>query len=251
VKLIEPPKPPKRRLLSAEQTSAWQHQVLRLAVVLAGIGTVGFLLPFLFRTILTTLGIQWTNIQSYSLVVVFVGGVLFVLSASYFGIDIRWLTLDRLLAIIRNEVYAPPEEGEHLRRQLKAALSSLDDRWSLYPRVNLERSGHLVPFVLLGPGGVFAIDLNIADPRKGNYVDPGPGLASGCTVLQGMLSEKVVPVLLFHRYESHYKNTHPQLKVFTTEQLVAWLTARSQTMERFALRAADDLLRQHQVQGSL
>jgi len=250
VKLIEPPKPARLRLLTAEQISTWQYQVLRLGLVLAAVGTLGFLLPFLVRTLLTEMGIQWTNIQSYGLVLVFIGGVLFVLSASYFGIDVRWLTFDRLAAIARNEVHVPPDEGENLRRNLRSALSSLDDQWSLYPRVNLSRPGYRLPFVLVGPAGVFGLDVNFADPRKRNYVDPGPSLASGCAVLQGILSEKVVPVLLFHRHETHYMSTHSKLKTFTTEQLVAWLAGRPQTMERLALQAADKVLRQRQVQQS-
>jgi len=251
MKLIEPPKQAKQRLLSEEQTSSWLFQVLRLGLALGTMGALGFLLPFLQRTALRASGIQWRDLQTYGLLLVFAGGLLFVLSAAHFGIDASGMTLDRLVSIVRNEVYTPPRDTEHLRRHVNSALSSLGDDWCLYPDVFTGRAGHQLPFVVAGPSGIFGIALNTGDPRRRGYGDPAPGLQSACGALQGMLTEKVTPVLLFLRDASQYENTHPRVKVFTAQELIAWLEARKPAREPLVIQAADRVLRAHQTRDPL
>lgn len=250
MKVIEPPKKARARLLTEEQTSSGLYVVLRLGLAFAAVGTLGFVLPFLTRTTLTNMGIQWKDLQTYALLLVFAGVVLFVLAAAYFKIDVGGMTFDRLLSIVRNEVYVPPDEQEHLRRFVKSALSSLDDRWSLYPGIQLEKTGHQLPFAIVGPPGVFGLDLNTADPRKRGYVDPAARLVSDCGVLQARLSSKVTPILLLARHASKYTATHPRLKAFSAEQLVAWFGTRPATLTSAGHQSVDRFLRDHQTRAA-
>ena len=231
MRLIEPSKAPKQKLLNETQSSSWIFVVLRSGVGLAALGAIGFMLPFLLRTTLTASGRPWKEVQTWGLMLVFTGGVLFVLAALHFKIDVSLLTFDRLLAIIRNEVYVPPSEREQVQRYVRSALSSLDDKWSLYPDVKLDSSGGPLPFAMLGPAGVFGLDLNAADPRKRSYADPAPRLAASCGTLQRRLATKVTPVLLFSRHESHYNGTTSRVKAFSSAQLIAWLASASRSPE--------------------
>ena len=79
------------------------------------IGYARFLLAFLTRTALTQQGIAWRDIQFYALLTAFLGGLLFALSAAHFKIELSGLTFDRLLAILRNEVYVPPDKSHTWR----------------------------------------------------------------------------------------------------------------------------------------
>lgn len=247
MKLIAPKSKPRKRLLTEEQRSSWVYSLLRVGVGIAALGTVVFIVPFLVRSTLTDMGIQWKDFQTYGLLLVFGGGLLFVLAARYFKIDVYGMTLDRLLAILRNEEYVPPSESEQLRRYVVSALSSLDNRWSLYPAIQLENAGRELPFVLVGPPGVFGLGLNTADPRKRGYVDPALRLASDCGVLQARLSAKVQAVLLLARHAAHYNKSHARVKAVNTEQLIAWLGKREASLTPALRQTADAYLRAHQT----
>src|SRR5512138_476327 len=122
MRVVSPSKPPIQKLLSEEQTSSVMYRLMQFGLVIAVLGTLGFLLSFLTRSSLMARGIAWRDIQVYSIFVAFLGGALFALAAASFKIDLSAMTLDRLLAIVRNQVYVPPDESAHLLRLIAASL---------------------------------------------------------------------------------------------------------------------------------
>lgn len=245
MKVVSPPRPPAQKLLSEEQTSSLLYRLMQLGLVIAVLGTLAFLLSFLTRSTLAARGIAFRDAQVYSIFVAFLGGGLFALSAASFKIDLSALTFDRLLAIVRNEVYVPPDESAHLIRLIAASLSSLSNEWTLYGGVGLPASKAGLPFALVGPAGVFGLELNTEDPRKRSYKDPAPGLERACSWLQSQVGTPVSPVLLFPRRAQDYNNTHRRVKAFTTEEALAWLNSRPETLDASARRQVDGVLRSH------
>lgn len=231
MRVVASPRALVQRLLTEDQVSSLPYRALQLGLVLAVLGAVAFLLSFLTRSTLTARGFAWRDIQFYAVMLVFVGGTLFALSASYFKIDLRGLTFDRLAAIVRNEVYVPPDEGAHLLKHIASALGSLDDQWTLYNRVGPADGRTVWPFVLVGPAGVFGLELNREDPKKRHYTDPAPALEQACSRLQGELSASVIPVLLFPRSAADYKETRKRVRAFTVEEALAWLASRPQSLD--------------------
>ena len=189
-------------------------------------GIAGFFLAFFYQKPINASGVSYRIVQGSSILVVFIGWVLFKVFCATLGISSKKLTYNRVQAILKNQVETPYDVEGAIRRQLGLALTSLDSQWTLYPTVFVADPEKTIPGVVVGPGGVFPIQIVYSDPHKRDFIDPLPSLVAGSKELGKQLNRTVKPVLVFLRNRNHYHNECEGVHNLTTQEFYAYLTSR-------------------------
>jgi hypothetical protein len=229
----EVPREQAKMRVSAEKAASLSFKMLYVGVGVAVVGVAGFFLAFFYQNVLNAAGLPYRNVQAAAIATVFAGWVVFRLFAGSLGISTRGLTHGRLVSILKNQAEVPLDEVLILRRHIGIALLTLGDDWALYPAVLADDPTRSVPAVLVGPGGVFAIQPVNSDPKRPSFRDPSPLLLAGRAELERRLRTPVTPILAFSRSRKKYTSPH-DVKTFTMAELLAYLDARPETLDKAA-----------------
>ncbi len=232
------------KLISHEKANSLSYKLVKASVILAVIGVAGFFVAFFYQKPITEAGVPYRVVQGISIFVVFAGWALFRLFCAALGINTGKLTYNKLRAILRNQVEVAHDVNAATRKQVGLALLGLSDQWSLYPTVFIADPRKTIPMVLVGPGGVFPIHVIYQDPRKKDFVDPQPILKAASAELEKRLKVPVKPVISFLRNRKYYQSTDEHIKTYTTSELFAHLTSRSDEFDALTLRQIEMTLRE-------
>ncbi|MEW6181022.1 MAG: hypothetical protein AB1522_13965 [Chloroflexota bacterium] len=242
MRAFERPEQERQKLISREKEASLPFWLVRFSFALGVVGVIGFFLAFFYQTVLNRLGLPYRQAQAIAILVVFIAWVIFMLACRHLGISTRGLTYPKLMSILRNEVETPPDEFKASRKQIAAAFGSLSDDWLLFPDVFADDPTQVLPMVLLGPGGVFAIRVNYQDPRSKGFEDPAVSLLAGSAALEKRLGVPVKPILAFTRHTKHYQNRYEQVKVFTFPDALAYITSREAVLDAHQRRQVEQTL---------
>ncbi len=228
---FERPEQERQKRISHEKEASLPFWLVRFSFVLGVVGVIGFFLAFFYQTVLNRIGLPYRQAQAMAIVVVFVAWVIFTLACRRLGISTRGLTYPKLMSILRNEVETLPDEFKASRKQIAAAFGSLSDDWLLFPDIFADDPSQVLPMVLLGPGGIFAIRVNYQDPRSKDFLDPAVPLLAGSAALEKQLGVPVKPILAFTRHTKHYHKIHEQVRVFTFPDALVYINSREAVLD--------------------
>lgn len=231
MRTFERPEQERKKLISREKEASLAFWLVRFSFALGVVGVVGFFLAFFYQTVLNRVGLPYRQAQAAAILVVFVAWVVFTLACRHLGISTRGLTYPKLMSILRNEVETPPDEFKASRKQIAAAFGSLSDDWWLFPEIYSDDASQVLPMVLLGPGGVFALRVNYQDPRSKDFRDPAVPLLMGSRALEKRLGVPVKPILAFTRHTKHYRAQYEEVKVFTFPDALTYVTSREASLD--------------------
>ncbi len=232
-----------KKLISNEKAGSFKYLMVRIGFIIGVIGTIAFLIGFFYQNVFNQAGIPYRQAQFIAITIVFIGWVLFMVFCTMLGINTRKLTYSKLMSILRNEVEVPLNEALSARKQVAATLNGINNQWALFPEAFADDPKKTVPMILSGPGGVYGITMNQLDPRKANFIDPAAPLAAGCAELEKQLATPVEPIVGFTRSTKHYKCTVPDVKVFTLQELYAFVDSRTETLTAADLGSVEKNIR--------
>ncbi|GAP09649.1 hypothetical protein BECAL_00799 [Bellilinea caldifistulae] len=236
MRAFERPEQERKKLISRDKEASLPFRLVRFSFVLGVVGVIGFFLAFFYQTVLNRIGLPYRQAQATAILVVFIAWVIFTLACRHLGISTRGLTYPKLMSILRNEVETPPDEFKASRKQIAAAFGSLSDDWWLFPDIFADDPTQVLPMVLLGPGGVFALRVNYQDPRSKDFRDPAVPLLTGSQMLEKRLGVPVKPILAFSRHTKHYQPVHEEVKVFTFPDALTYVTSREAWLDAHRCR---------------
>lgn len=242
MRAFERPEQERKKLISREKEASLPFWLVRFSFVLGIIGVVLFFLAFFYQNVLNRMGVPYRQTQAAAILIVFIAWLIFTIACRTLGISTRGLTYPKLMAILRNEVETPPDEYKASRKQITAAFGSLNDDWMLFPDIYSDDPTQVLPMVLLGPGGVFAMRVNYQDPRSKDFQDPAFALLAGSQALEKRLGVPVRPILAFTRHTKHYQPVQPEVKVFTFPDALTYITSREATLDAAKRRQLSQLL---------
>lgn len=243
MRAFERPEQERKKLISREKEASLPFWLVRFSFVLGILGVVLFFLAFFYQNALNRMGMPYREAQAAAIFIVFIAWLIFTAACRTLGISTQGLTYPKLMAILRNEVETPPDEFKASRKQIAAAFGSLNDDWLLFPDIYSDDPTQVLPMVLLGPGGVFAMRVNYQDPRSKDFQDPAIALLAGSQALEKRLGGiSVRPILAFSRHTKHYQPVYPEVKVFTFPDALTYLTSREATLDATQRRQLSLLL---------
>jgi len=228
---LELPASELKKLISSEDASSIWYKLVHASVWLAVIGVAGFFVAFFYQKTILAAGLSYRTFQAGAILVVFIGWILFMVFCSRLGISTRKLTYRKLMCILKNQAETDDDIIDAIRRQTGLALANLDDQWSLYPSIFIADQKKTIPMVLVGPAGIYPMQVIYQDPRKKEFVDPLPVLKAGSAELEKQLKTPVKPVIAFLRNNKHYHCPDESIKTFTTSELYAYVTSREEKLD--------------------
>ena len=148
------------------------------------------------------------------------------------------------------------EAGVQGERAVETILSGfLGDDWALFSGVEAPGAWGDIDHVLVGPPGVFAIEVknwsgkveyrddegkwvrtNSRVPQGEVVKDPAEQVLQGAYALQGVLGVEVTPVVVFSHPKSEVVGDHPKVQVLALKDLKAWLLSRPATLNEARLK---------------
>lgn len=227
------------KLVPEEQTHTFKFQLIRFCPILFAIGFFGMFFGYVYRDYLTVRDINYRLIQGYSMIIAFVGWIGFVYACRSFGISAKGLSYEKLRAIMRNEVETPFDMELSIRKKIANSMYHFDDQWSLFSSVYKTNPDKAISAVATGPGGVFSMNFVTTDPREKSFVDPAKSLLSGTAALESKLKVQVIPILIFRRHKKYYQNNYEDLRMFTFQELTAFLQNRDTVFSDEELEAVN------------
>ncbi len=239
MRYYEKPPEERKKLISSEKASSWKYAVIRLSYYLGILGTVFFFMAFFFQDSLDAAGFPYRRVELYGVTIVFLAWMSFLIFCRMLSINTSGLTYPKLMSIFRNQVIEEFDEYQYLRKQVAASLGFMDDSWAIYPDIFADDSRKHLQMVVVGPGGVFGLAVVNKDPRKKDFVDPTATLILGCEELGKKIKTTVVPILVFMRKVKSYENPLPELKVFATHEMVAFLDSRESVLNSIELKSLE------------
>jgi hypothetical protein len=211
-----------KKLVSPESRKKPTFKVLLagLAVLVAGAGV--FFLAFVMRDyIKENWDISFRTLQTYGLMIVFIGVGIYMLGAKALNIPIRNTTFYKLTTIVNDELYDPQRKGDYTKT-IAARLAELDNKWSITTQVNLPETAFIIPQVIIGPGGVFTSWPLSEHPDRKAFKNPGPAFEKASKILGDVLGVPVTPIMIFSTSKillMYKKKCEPVTNVLTTLNL--------------------------------
>ena len=167
------------------------------SIILFSIGAAGFFCAFVFRGILNSqLNLNYHDVQTYALLVGGSGIIIYIIAGLILGISLKNTSYYKLQTIIKNEPYDPPRKGD-FTKSIRARLAYLNDDWALFSEVKPMGVEFPIPQVIVGPGGVYAINPSNKNASRRNYPDAGPFLKKASQLLEKRIGHAVIPIILF------------------------------------------------------
>jgi len=211
-----------RHLVSPEQRKSPMYFLLVLGVSVVSIGVAGFFSAFFYAELIKARwGMHYREVQNYSILVVAVGIALYIVAAHYFKVPLRKTTFYKIRSILKNEPYDPPRKGD-FTKSVYARLMDLDDKWALLSEVRPPDTEYVIPQVVVGTGGIYALHPIAENPTNKRFVDPGPELNKAGTNLQKVLNQQVISMVIFStsKLASLYKSRFdPKVRVINMREI--------------------------------
>jgi hypothetical protein len=210
-----------KKLLTPEQRKSFVFKLLLFGLFLLVLGTAGFFLGFIYRKAFTLAGVNFRDVQTYSIAVGFGGILIYIITGAILKINLRLTTFYKLVTLVKDEVYDPPNKQDHTKH-IASLLKHLDDEWRLLKDVQPSFSENHIDQVLVGPKGIYALRYLNENPRRKKFVDPGPVLAETSRALSKDLKRRVTPLLIFQRNSEHYESPS-KVTALDSPDVAKWL----------------------------
>lgn len=184
-------------LVPQEKRKTFGFYLLVAGVAVLVIGVTAFFGASFFReSVELRWNIPYRRMQTYALAVGGVGIIIYIISALILKIPLRKTTYDKINSIIKNVPYDPPRKGDYTK-PIFLRLRDLSDEWSLMAEVCPPDNDFVIPQVVFGPAGVFAIYPVNESPQRKLFKDPGAGLERASKKLGMAIGQQVIPVIVF------------------------------------------------------
>lgn len=221
------------------------------------LGIAGFFASMVFSLLSleqVPLSRQFEAMQSRSKVVVVfwalgaAGIVLTAIPALLLGVNLRRGGYKQVLEILKGrQGFSKLEAGLEGERQVAELLAAtLDDQWTLISGVVPKGLPGDIDHVLVGPAGVFAIEVkhwagriyydhvsnlwqrsNARESTPERVKDPTYLVKMGAQILSRALGVKVTPLVLFTHEDVHfYGSEQPSVKVLCLPDFLPWLETK-------------------------
>ena len=244
------------RLKSAE--SARSHPGLLAWVLIFGLGLTAIgMIGFVGGVLAVSFTDSFAESESLGKIIMLFGGVSFLgiisagIAGSLLGLK-RDSTLKEVLEKIRGEGEvgrwrAGLEGEEEVASRLRSVLG---DEWVLFSGVVVDGAWGDIDHVLVGPAGVFAIEVKnwsgeivYDDDRRLWYrisnrapngeilKDPVRQIEQAAAALRRLLGIKTTPVVVFTNRNSTYRGDHPTTQVFTLPHFIGWISSQPHTLD--------------------
>ena len=215
-----------KKLISDKDYHGFRFFLIRVCVVVFILGFAGMFFAWIYRK-------QWEKfrtIQAYSILIAGIAWFSFMGLAKSLGISIRGITYSKFRAILRNEEEQPMDLDLAMRKQVYNSLFKMCDDWTLFPSVYSAAETKKLAGVVTGPGGVYAINFVVENPKDRKFVDPGRPLMEGRAALESKLGVDVGAMLIFRkhkkRYQKIYGGQHEGMHMFTFQEMNAFILNR-------------------------
>jgi len=197
-------------LVPQEKRKSFAFYLLIAGIVVLVIGTTAFFGASFFReSVEQRWNMPFRNMQTYALAVGGGGIMIYIISALMLKIPLRKTTYDKINSIVKNKPYDPPRKGDYTKA-IYLRLRDLSDEWSLTAEVCPPESDFVIPQVVIGPPGMFAIYPVNENPERKTFKDPGAGLERAGKKLGSAVGQQVIPVIVFAtpKLIEMYKRAH-------------------------------------------
>ena len=232
-----------KKLISSEKANTWQFRLVHAGVWIAIVGAIGFMLAFFYQKPINATGLPYRQAQLLFILIVFAGWMIFNVSCTMLGINIRKLNYKKLVSILKNQVEVPFDEQRALRKQVALALVGLSDDYAFFPAVFADDPARSVPALLTGPGGVLALHPVHKKVHDKDFVDPAKTLMAGSAELEKRLKHTVIPVVTFLRNRKGYEVQDEAVKAFTLPELYAYIESRKPVFQTEELKQVEREIR--------
>jgi len=223
-----------RKLVTPESRKLPAFKALMTGLGVLALGAFLFFLAYIMRDYIKE---NWTipfrTLQTYGLIVGFVGVVIYLLAAKALNIPIKNTTFYKLTTIVKDELYEPQRKGDYTKA-IAARLSELDDKWSIMTQVAIPGTDNaIIPQVAVGPGGVFAFWPLSEHPDRKAFKNPGPAFEKASSLLGDALGVTVTPIMIFSTskiLEMYKKKCDPVTRVLTLMDLEEYFEKRKKKL---------------------
>ena len=221
-------------LVPPEQRNTAMYYLLVLGISILSIGVAGFFSAFFYAELIKAQwGMAYRQVQTYSLMVSAAGIALYVVAALFFEIPLRKTSFYKIRSILKNEPYDPPRKGD-FTKAVYARLRDLDDKWALLSEVQPPDTDYVIPQVVIGPGGVYALHPIAENPTNKHFVDPGAELNRAGKNLQKALNHQVISMVILStpKLATLYKDRFdPKVRVMNMREVFEHFNGRKNKLD--------------------
>ncbi len=187
-----------KKLVTPEGRKKPAFMALMAGLGVLAVGAGMFFLAYIMKDYIKE---NWTipfrTLQTYGLLVAFIGVAIYMLGAKALDIPIRNTTYYKLKTIVKDELYDPQRKGDYTKT-IAARLAELNDKWSITTQVNTPGTANsIIPQVIIGPGGVFTSWPLSEHPDRKAFKNPGPAFEKASKMLGEVLGASVTPIMIF------------------------------------------------------
>ena len=224
--------PKKLVMPEGRRTPAFKALMAGLGVLTLGAGL--FFLAFIMRDYIKE---NWTipfrTVQTYGMIVAFIGVFIYLLAAKALNIPSRNTTFYKLTTIVKDELYEPQRKGDYTKA-IAARLAELNDKWSIMTQVSIPGTENaIIPQVVVGPGGVFTFWPLSEHPDRKAFKNPGPAFEKASKMLGDELGAAVIPIMVFSTskiLQMYKKKCDPVTRVLTIMDLEEYFEKRKRKL---------------------
>ena len=219
-----------KKLVTPESRKTPAFKALMVGLGVLALGAALFFLAFIMRDYIKE---NWTipfrTVQTYGMIVAFIGVFIYLLAAKALNIPSRNTTFYKLTTIVKDELYEPQRKGDYTK-VIAARLAELNDKWSIANQVSIPGTDNaIVPQVVVGPGGVFTFWPLSEHPDRKAFKNPGPAFEKASKMLGDVLGVAVTPIMIFSTskiLEMYKKKCDPVTRVLTLMDLEDYFEKR-------------------------
>ncbi len=185
-----------RHLVPPEKRFSLPFFLMMAGLIVVLLGACAFFIAFYYaRPTELYLGITSRQGQTWAMGIAAAGVLMYVMAALILGVPISKTTYYAISTILRNEPFDPPRRGDYTQA-LIARIRDLSDEWTLITEVLPTGSEDVIPQVLVGPGGVFALHTLNENPASVLFKDPGAALARAAKQLGDEIGHPVSAIIV-------------------------------------------------------
>ena len=211
------------RVLSYEDTKTFQYKLLRFFALVFILGFATMFVGWIYRKV-------WANyriVQTYGAAAGLLGWFGFLAMCHHFGLSIKKMSYNRVKSILKNETVQSSDLEQITRKQIYNTLYKKGDEWTLYPAVYKGNPDKHINAVLVGPGGIYAINMVLQDPKdKKKFVDPVKALIPGTEAMSQKINEDVRMLVIIRKHTRKYQITDERIHLFTFQELYSYISNR-------------------------
>ncbi len=185
-----------RHLVPPEKRFSLPFFLMMAGLLVVLLGAFAFFVAFYYaRPTELYLGITSRQGQTWAMVIAAVGVLMYIMAALMLGVPISKTTYYAISTILRNEPFDPPRRGDYTQVLLER-IRDLNDDWALLTEVLPTGSEEVIPQVLVGPGGVYALHALNENPVSVLFKDPGASLARAAKQLGEEIGQPVTAIIV-------------------------------------------------------